>query len=44
VKETSISNPKPISNKDLDIQQATEAVKENHNKAPAGSNQTLGIT
>jgi hypothetical protein len=39
-----VSNPKPMSHKDHNTQQATEVVKENHDKVPAGSNQTLGIT
>ena len=33
-----------MSHEDCNIQQAKAAVKENHNKAVAGSNQTLGIT
>jgi hypothetical protein len=37
----SVSEPKTMSHMDCNTQQAT-AVKENHNKAPAGSNQTLG--
>jgi len=37
------SNPKTMSQTGRNTQQA-KVVKENHDKAPAGTNQTLGIT
>jgi hypothetical protein len=37
----SASNPKTRSHTDRNTQQAKAVVKENHDKAPAGSNQTL---
>jgi len=39
----SVSNPKTMSQAGCSTQQAKVVVKENHDKAPAGSNQTFGI-
>ena len=39
----SVSNPKTMSHEDRNIQKPKVVFKENHDKAPAGSNQTLGI-